>query len=145
MVGRIYTEKDIESEVRKRVQEHLSNTKKRRIEANQDMLGWRRKVPLWLWHMISSDCYLGWQVDKENNPAWIKLTHKQEESLESEDIARTFDDKVTGLFYYRDFTSSGLPSCSKGEVYWSGWWFQFKEDYDLFLKEYKSLVTETNR
>jgi hypothetical protein len=145
MIEKLYTEYEVEKEVRKRLHEHQCKIKERRIDVNSDMLGWRRKIPMWLWSMISLDCYLGWQVDEENNPAWAYLEHKYKESLESADIAKYFDDKSSGLFYYRDHTSDSLPHCNEGELYWSSWWFQFKEDYDEFINNYQYMVVNTNR
>ena len=145
VMDKIYTEADLDRLVRQRLAEHNEKLKKQRRSDNSNMLGWRRKVPMWLWNSIVSDGCLGWQVDKDNNPAWIKLEHIRGKELQSSGIASTFDNEATGLFYYRDWTDSGIQVCRNGKTYWSGWWFQFIEDYETFTKKYKELIIETNR
>jgi hypothetical protein len=44
------------------------------------------------------------------------------------------DDKIVGRFYSRDYTSSGLPFVDDNEIYWSGYWFEFRHDAEFFMK-----------
>lgn len=52
------------------------------------------------------------------------------------DISREFDDIAVGRFYSRDWTRSGSPFVSKGDVYDAGWWFQKREDAHTFIRRY---------
>ena len=44
------------------------------------------------------------------------------------------DNSIVGRFYSRDYTSSGLPFVNEDEVYWSGYWFEFRHDAEFFMK-----------
>lgn len=132
-------------ECRRQMQTHMKELLDRDKEYNKNRYGWRRYTTMSLWHSILLGGYLGWDVDEEDNPSWLKLQHIYGEGVQSDDILRSFDDEATGLFYSRDHTSSGIPFCNDGDVYWSSWWFQFKEDFETFREKYKNLVVESNR
>jgi hypothetical protein len=48
-------------------------------------------------------------------------------------LASEFENMATGDFYYRDWTKSTLPFVDEGEVYWSGFSFQYLADGKKFL------------
>jgi len=109
-----------------------------RVKMNQDRGGWRRYLLSWIRMSIELDGYLGWDVDADGFPWYVHLEHvrDKERDVESTTIRNAFDDISAGLFGSRDFTSSGLPFVDSQDLYWSGWWFQFKEDAVLFQKTY---------
>lgn len=102
--------------------------------------GWKRKLLMWNWHSHSLDGYPGWeQATVEYGrpcPAFAKLTHVSEEGPQSSDLCNEWDDIAEVDFYQRDWTDDGIPWVSKGETYWSGWWFATIAERDRFLRWY---------
>lgn len=104
--------------------------------------GWRRNIPAWIWYDISLTKprpYVGWETDDKGNPWFVMMEHTRrgdDFEVESREIAVKWDGEATGLFYQRDWTRSSLLFCSEGELYWSGWWFQFRCDAEKFLDIY---------
>lgn len=96
---------------------------------------WKKMIPSWEWHKISFNYYPEWElVDK--NPSFVKLAIKKGTDRSSRDIAIEWDDISEGLFYYRDWTEDTFPIVHDKEIYWSGFWFQYKEDALFFCKLY---------
>lgn len=86
------------------------------------------------WHRLSLDKYPGWELESDDCPAFIKLTHvRGEGEVESRELADKWDDEARVHFYQRDWTEDGIPFVHKGETYWSGWWFETIEERDRFL------------
>lgn len=103
--------------------------------------GWRRSLSSWIWHTISLNKppYLGWEIGADDMPHFIMLEHvrgPEGSDVESHEMRIAFDDVSQGLFYNRDWTKYGSPFVAPGETYWSGWWFQFKEDAEKFQESY---------
>ena len=99
--------------------------------------GWRKKLLTMDWHEVSLDGYPGWEsesVDGIKTPPFVKLTHtRQAEEVESSTLATKWDDIAEEPFYMRDWTDDGIPFVSKGETYWSGWWFKTVAERDRFV------------
>jgi hypothetical protein len=101
--------------------------------------GWKKKLLMWDWHDVSFDGYPGWDLVEsagQKHPPFVRLTICNKVDKSSEDITREFDDVATGKFYSRDWSQSGLPYVSDGEVYEAGWWFQKRGDAYEFIKRY---------
>lgn len=107
--------------------------------------GWRRKLPFDIWNFIGlteHHQYVGWDTIEHNSPPFIMLEHirgSNKDDIESTRMAEKFDDICGGLFYQRHWSSSGIPICREGECYWSGWWFQFKDDAEKFKELFGGL------
>lgn len=97
------------------------------------MYGWKWKYPTAEWHKHSINEYLGWELDGDH-PAFLKLSHVRSVGVDSREMAEEWDDNTKVHFYYRDWTESGIPLVSKGEVYWSGWWFETLAERDRFVE-----------
>jgi hypothetical protein len=102
------------------------------IPDNWDCLA---RPPMWAWHKLAVHGYPGWDVVGDA-PPFILLEYVHEQTLESDEMAQSFDSAATGLFYYRDWTKDNLPWCNAGEVYWSGFWFQRMGDALAFQASY---------
>lgn len=102
---------------------------------------WTSMLPSWDWHSVSMDMYDVTRNDPHKNwdrvigtPPFIMLEHTGLDT--SRDLAKATDDIVTGLFYYRDWTSSGIPfGLEEDTVYWSGFWFQKMGDAIAFREK----------
>lgn len=110
-----------------------------------DSWDWLAKPPSWAWHRLAIDGYSDWdQVGATERadsrlskaPPFVMVECTRERAPESEEMANSFDDVATGLFYYRDWTHDGIPWCNAGEVYWSGFWFQRIADALAFQASY---------
>lgn len=109
------------------------------IDQDSNNAGWKRKVLMWDWHKLLFDGYPGWDlVDSPEgpHPPFVKLERRGHIDKTSTDIDREFDDIATGRFYSRDWTSDGIPFVVKGEVYYSGRWFQKHDDALKFMSIY---------
>ncbi len=94
---------------------------------------WRAALPSWVWHSVALAGYPDW--DRVGDaPPFVMLKHSESDA--SRKAATKFDDDAIGLFYYRDWTSSGIPFLSSGEMYWSGFWFQKMSDALAFHAEH---------
>ena len=99
------------------------------------MYGWKWKYPMVEWHRLSIEHYPGWEIEDEDVPAFVKLTHTRGSgNVESHDLAVAWDDVSKAHFYQRDWTDDGIPFVNEGDIYWSGWWFQTIEERDRFLE-----------
>ena len=99
-----------------------------------DNAGWNHKLLTWNWHSHSIDRYPGWELDKDDVPAFVKLTHvRGDGDTESAVLANAWDDVAEADFYQRDWTDSGIPFVDKGDTYWSGWWFETAAERDRFV------------
>ena len=101
--------------------------------------GYRRYIPSWIWHQIklTKPNFLGWETDEDGNPWFVMIEHlhkSDEDEIESKELRIKYDRFSSGLFYQRDWSSSGLPFIHENDLYWSGWWFQFKNDAERFYK-----------
>lgn len=75
----------------------------------------------------------GWHKPHGSEPPTIGFSCKMGVGKSSREIAIEFDDIAEGNFYYRDFTDSGIPIVSDGEVYRSQFVFQYLSDFEKFL------------
>lgn len=106
-----------------------------------DNAGWKRQMLSWNFNHHGMDGYPGWEHEGMEYdrpvPAFVKLTHvrgKSGSAVESHDLANAWDDIAEVDFYQRDWTDDGIPFCSEGEVYWSGWWFATIAERDRFVR-----------
>ncbi len=100
-----------------------------------DNAGWRHKMLSMNWHHHAFDGYPGWELERENAPALVKLTHvRGKGEVESAALAMIWDDIASVDFYQRDWTDDGMPIVRQGETYWSGWWFETIAERDRFAK-----------
>ena len=95
---------------------------------------WKCKLPMWDWNMVSLDAYHdgplpGWDRIGDDTP-FVMFEHSGSDA--SRNMAVELDDEVTGLFYYRDWTSSGIPMIGEEDIYWSGFSFQRLADAMAF-------------
>ena len=97
-----------------------------------DEWNWRAAIPSWAFSRLLIAGFPGWNVGRE--PPCVALHCSG--SRRSREIASATDDVVTGLFYYRDWTETGLPFVEDKEVYRSGFWFQHRADAERFHREY---------
>jgi hypothetical protein len=101
--------------------------------------GWLKKLLMWDWHEACCKNYPGWDLVESGgtrHPPFVKLVIRNKKDKSSEDITREWDDLAKGRFYSRDWTDSGIPFVSDGEVYTAGFWFEKKEDAYEFVKRY---------
>jgi len=99
--------------------------------------GWNHRLLSWNWHNHSFDRYPGWEIEKDNVPAFVKLSHKRggyNSEVESAEISKAWDDIATGDFYQRDWTDDGIPLVREGVTYWSGWWFETISERNRFVE-----------
>lgn len=113
--------------------------KKQAIAAGHEIYnaGWIHRLLSWNWHSHSFDGYPGWEIEKDNVPAFVKLSHQRggpDSEVESNEICKAWDDIATGDFYQRDWTEDGIPFCRKGDTYWSGWWFETISERNRFVE-----------
>jgi len=107
------------------------------IESNKEDFstsnsGWRALLSTWDWHTVIINLYQGWDhpIDDTKDVSFVMFEHT--DSNKSKEMAGSFDDIATGLFYYRDWTRSGLPFTSEDGVFWSGFWFQKLSEAKIF-------------
>jgi len=107
--------------------------------------GWERMLFQNAFIKLSLDGYPGWEVDDNGSPWFVmfELIYLVEEGkhCRSRAMAIEFDDVARGIFYYRDWTSSGIPFLRKNETYWSGFWFQYKDDAVRFQETFGGFGT----
>lgn len=101
---------------------------------------WNKKITSWDWHQLVLDGCPNWDTPSYEGdhpvPASILLTIKNKVDRSSKDIAIEVDDWCEGNFYYRDFTSNGLPFISTGDSYNARFWFQLAVEAEEFYKRY---------
>lgn len=108
--------------------------------------GWLKYVLMWDWHELCLKDWPGWdRSESGKNPPYVEISVRKGTDTSSRDLAIRFDDLAEWRFYYRDWTGSGLPFVSDGEVYRSGFWFQKKEDREKFLKMYQEFRFATRK
>ena len=108
------------------------------------MFGWKWKYPQMEWYTLSMDGYPGWEIEEEDAPAFVKLTHTRGgdgSDIESSELANGWDDIAKGHFYQRDWTDDGIPFVAEGDTYWSGWWFETVAERDRFVEWYLAQKT----
>lgn len=106
--------------------------------------GWRNKVRMVNWHLISIDGWPGWDLvgdAQDKHPPFVQLTLCVGNTPSSTDIDREWDDISKGLFYSRDWTSDGTPFSAKGDTYTAGFWFEKSIDRERFLQRYFRFVS----
>lgn len=102
-----------------------------------DNAGWKHRMLSWNFNSHALDGYPGWQIESEDSPAFVKLSHvRGEGEVESAKLSTAWDDLATVDFYQRDWTDDGIPFVNKGTTYWSGWWFATIAERDRFLDWY---------
>ncbi len=95
---------------------------------------------MWDWHEISLAGFPEWEKPNGEIPASVFLTLITGTGKSSHAIASEMDDVCAGVFYYRDYTKSGLPFVSDGEIYNSRFWFQFQTDAQNFANRYAAQI-----
>lgn len=50
-----------------------------------DNAGWRHRMLMWNWYNHALDGYPGWEIEAENVPAFVKLTHRQRQRRVAQD------------------------------------------------------------
>ncbi len=96
--------------------------------------GWMRRMLMWNWHSHSLQGYPGWEIERDDAPAFTRLTHvRGKGGVESHELAVAWDDVALVDFYQRDWTDDGIPFVNKGDGYQSGWWFATIAERDRFL------------
>lgn len=109
-----------------------------------DNAGWRHRLLMWNFHGHALDGYPGWEIERERQPAFAKLTHKRGSGpVESHKIAAEWDDIAAVDFYQRDRTDDGLNCVNKDQTYWSGWWFATIAERNRFL-EWRTTAVRTD-
>jgi len=101
------------------------------------MSDWNKNLYSWDFYKIQADGFTGW--DRLNNDKDIYLVVLEiikDKEKSSQDIGVEFDDISHGNFHWRDWTKSSLPFVDEGEIYWSGFNFQFAEDAKRFVELY---------
>ncbi len=102
------------------------------IRSGSIMNGWNRLVPSSVFNWLSVEKERG----REKEMCFVMLRHVRGQEKESSEIAHEVDDLASGLFYYRDWTSTNIPIVPEGQVYYSGWWFQFPDEGRRFVHFY---------
>jgi len=74
----------------------------------------------------------------KNNEYYIHLEVIKGQ-YDSVNIAEELEKTIKGNFYYRDYTKDGLPFVEEGNIYWSEFWFQYKNDAINFVNSYKGV------
>ena len=97
---------------------------------------WCHYIPLKIWTDIQFSKYPEWELTKEETPSFIQCDLYYGLGIGSSDIAQEWDNVCHGSFYYRDWTISGSPVLSHGELYRTGFWFQYQDDADRFWVKY---------
>jgi len=98
--------------------------------------GWIKNLSSDDYYEIQYNNYLGWDKINDKTPYYVLLETIKGKDKSSQDIGVEFDDISHGNFYWRDFTKSSLPFVDDGEIYWSGFSFQFAEDAKKFVELY---------
>lgn len=98
--------------------------------------GWNKNITSNEYYDIAQNKYFSWDTLENREPYFVMLEIKQGDNKSSRDIAVLFDDISIQNFYYRDWTKNGMPYINDGEVYWSGFWFQFQYDAKKFVELY---------
>lgn len=100
------------------------------------MSDWNKNLHGWNFYEIQANGYIGWDKINDKVPYYVLLETVKGRDKSSHDIAIQFDDISHGNFHWRDFTKSSLPFVDDGEIYWSGFTFQFAEDAKKFVEMY---------
>lgn len=98
--------------------------------------GWIKNLSSEDFYTIQYHEYLGWDKINEKTTYYVLLEVVKGNDKSSRDIGVEFDDISHGNFYWRDWTRSSLPFVDDGEIYWSGFSFQFSEDAKKFVELY---------
>jgi len=97
--------------------------------------GWNRMFFTGAFTKIVLAGYPGWET-LNDKPCFVMFelvnVANDNKPPKSHAMALEFDDIAAGTFYYRDWTSSGIPVLCDGETYWSGFSFQFRDDAVMF-------------
>ncbi len=103
---------------------------------------WRAALPSWIFNRMAIRGFPeNWDrcgADLSNPIPFVMFEHFGTDR--SRKIATKWDDEATGLFYYRDWTSSGMPFVAAGDKYWSGFWFEKRCEAELFHKKHGGIA-----
>lgn len=100
----------------------------------QNVWNWNRMLCMADYYKLALAGWPGWDKPNGSEPPMTGLSHKAGVGKSSRELAIEFDDIAEGKFYYRDFTDSGIPIVSDGEVYRSQFTFQYASDFEKFNK-----------
>jgi hypothetical protein len=115
-------------------------------------LGWQVDISIWsivmtdwyklinssTFNSLAIDGFPNWDKDRDGNQYFVMFEIVNSRHLSSYEMTTVWDDKFLnrinsdGMFYYRDWTSDGIPFIADGEKYWAGFWFKYKADAGLF-------------
>jgi hypothetical protein len=99
---------------------------------------WNWYLPSWEWHKLGSVDWPGWELNRDLDvpePFSVVFSFiRKGENARSRVIATEWDDLTSSSFYYRDWTVDNLPFVREGEIYWSAFWFQCKDEAVRFQK-----------
>ena len=102
------------------------------------MSDWNNNLGSSDFYEIQANGYIGWDKINGKEPYFVMLETIKNKDKSSHEIAVNFDDISHGNFHWRDWTKSSLPFVDEGEIYWSGFTFQFTEDAKKFVELYGS-------
>jgi len=100
------------------------------------MSDWNKNLGSSDFYEIQFNGYVGWDKIIGKEPYFVMLEIIKGKDKASQDVAVEFDDISDGNFHWRDWTRSSLPFVDEGEIYWSGFTFQFAEDAKNFVELY---------
>lgn len=98
---------------------------------------WKALIPGWVFIDLQLQGYPHWD-QTDDCPPFVMFEHCGDASRS---VAQKFDDIAMGLFAYRDWTATGLPIVSAGDMYWSGFWFQRMLDAEVFHAAYGGIAS----
>jgi hypothetical protein len=105
-----------------------------------DNLGWNHLVLADDFYKLVLRGLPGWENldrsarDKVVPTVWVTIVKGNGKS--SHQMASEWDDVAQTSFYYRDFTTSGLPFAKDGETYWAQFCFMLKGSAILFQEKF---------
>jgi len=100
------------------------------------MSDWNKSLGSSDFYDIQFNGYIGWDKIDNKEPYFVMLEIIKNKDKSSHEMAVEFDDISHGNFYWRDWTESSLPFVDDGDIYWSGFTFQFAEDAKRFVELY---------
>lgn len=81
------------------------------------MSDWNKKIFAHEFYKLALDGFPNWDKPNGTEPVELRRSIVHNVDRSSHDIAVEVDDWCEGKFYFRDFTTSGLPFVDDGEVY----------------------------
>lgn len=108
-------------------------------------MSWLKYVYMWDWHELSLAGWPGWErsADDPSSPPSVSLEFVmgKDGRSPSHKLASEWDDVAECHFYWRDWTTSGLPCVGKDETFRSRFWFQTAAEAERFKEFAGGLLT----